>query len=218
MADTSSRTGVTYVTPDLLEYLTRTHVPHDPALQRAFDTPTAAGIPAIMVGPAEGKLLGLLLRMIGGKRVVEIGTLAGYSTIQMARALPSDGHLWTCEFDAKHGALARENFVAAGVADRITLLDGAALDTLPSIEANAPFDAVFIDADKGNYDRYGRWATKHLRTGGLLLGDNAFFFGKLLDPDDTSAAAMRRFHEEAARAFDTVCVPTPDGLLVGIKR
>jgi len=218
MADTSSRTGVTYVTKELLDWLSRTHVPHDPGLQRAFDTPTQAGIPAIMVGPSEGKLLGLLLRMIAAKKVVEIGTLAGYSTIHMARALSPGGHLWTCEFDAKHASLARENFSAAGVAERITLIEGPALDTLSKIEANGPFDAVFIDADKANYDRYGRWATKHLRTGGLLLGDNAFFFGKLLDENDPSAAAMRRFHEEAAQAFDTVCVPTPDGLLVGIKR
>ena len=95
---------------------------------------------------------------------------------------------------------------------------GPALEILPSLGPDAPFDAVFIDADKGNYDGYGRWAARHLRRGGLLLGDNAFYFGKLLDRGDPAAAAMRRFHEEAKDAFDTVCVPTPDGLLLGIRR
>jgi caffeoyl-CoA O-methyltransferase len=218
MADDSTRTGSNYFTPQLIEWITRTHVVHDPGLQRAFDTPKSAGIPAIMVGPSEGKLLGLLLRMIGARKVVEVGTLAGYSTIHMARALPPGGRVWTIEFEPKHAALARENFVVAGVADRITVLEGAALDLLPTIESEGPFDAVFIDADKANYDRYGRWAAEHVRTGGLLLGDNALFFGKLTNENDPSAAAMRRFHEEAARAFDTVCIPTPDGLLLGLKR
>jgi len=88
---------------------------------------------------------------------------------------------------------------------------------LPSLELDAPFDAVFIDADKGNYDAYGRWATKVLRPGGLLLADNVYLFGKLMGKS-LEAAAMRRFHEESARAFDTVCIPTPDGLLLGVKR
>jgi len=99
----------------------------------------------------------------------------------------------------------------------VTVVEGAGLDVLPSLEKHGPFDAVFIDADKANYDAYGRWAARNLRKGGLLLGDNAFLFGRLLEKS-SEAAAMRRFHEEAALLFDTVCIPTPDGLLLGVKR
>jgi caffeoyl-CoA O-methyltransferase len=216
MADTTSRSGVTYASGDLLEYLQRTHVVHDAGLQHAFDAPGREGMPAIQVGPSEGKTLQLLLRMIGAKKVVEIGTLAGYSAIHMARGLAPGGHVWSIEFDKKHAEVARLALKAAGVADRVTVLDGAALDVLPTLEQHGPFDAVFIDADKANYDRYGRWAAQHTRPGGLLLGDNAFFFGKLLE-DSPPAAAMRRFHEEARQHYDTVCIPTPDGLLLGVR-
>jgi caffeoyl-CoA O-methyltransferase len=113
--------------------------------------------------------------------------------------------------------VARRSLADAGLGDRVEVLEGAALEVLERLAPQGPFDAVFIDADKGNYDRYGRWARHHLRPGGLLLGDNAYFFGRLLE-DSAEAAAMRRFHEEAAQAFDTVCMPTPDGLLLGIKR
>jgi predicted O-methyltransferase YrrM len=157
----------------------------------------------------------MLLRMIGARRVVEVGTLAGYSAIRMARALPSDGQLITIEFDPKHAGLARENIKAAGLDKIITVEVGAGLEVLPRLQG--PFDAVFIDADKGNYDGYGRWAAQNVRKGGLLLGDNSFYFGKLLD-DSKEAAAMRRFHEEARDAFDTVNIPTPDGLLLGVRR
>jgi caffeoyl-CoA O-methyltransferase len=156
--------------------------------------------------------------LAGARKVVEFGTLAGYSAIRMAQALPPDGHLWSLEFDPKHAAIARANLEAAGVADQVTVIVGPALDALPSLAQLGPFDAVFIDADKGNYDRYGAWARMALRTGGLLLGDNAYYFGNLLAEDDAEAAAMRRFHEQAKEAFDTVCLPTPDGLLLGIKR
>jgi caffeoyl-CoA O-methyltransferase len=174
-------------------------------------------MPAIQVGPAEGRTLFLLLRLIGARKVVEVGTLAGYSTIHMARALATDGHLWTIEYDPKHAEVARENLARAGLAERVTVLVGAGVDVLPTLAAHGPFDAVFVDADKKSYDQYGRWARAHLRRGGLLIGDNAYYFGNLTE-DTPEALAMRRFHEEAAAAFDTACVPTPDGMLVGIKR
>ena len=135
----------------------------------------------------------------------------------MARALPADGHLFTIEFDPKHARVARENLAAAGLAERVTVLEGAGLDVLPTLEAQGPFDAVFVDADKRNYDVYGRWAARNLRKGGLLVGDNAFLFGRLME-DSEEAAAMRRFHIEAAETFDTACLPTLDGLLIGVKR
>ena len=217
MADDTSRTGVTYATQTVLEYLQRTHVPHDAALQRAFDAPKTAGIPAIQVGPSEGKLLFVLARMIGAKKAVEVGTLAGYSGIHLARGLGEGGRLWSLELDPKHAQLARDNFAAASLGAVVTVVEGSAVDTLRSIEANAPFDLVFVDADKGSYDQYGRWAAKHLRRGGVLLGDNAFYFGKLTE-DSEPAAAMRRFHEESREHFDTVCAPTPDGMLIAVKR
>jgi caffeoyl-CoA O-methyltransferase len=218
MADNQSRAGTRYTTPELLAYVEKLHAPHDASLAQAFDTPAVAGIPAIQVAPSEGKLLGLLIGLLGARKVVEVGTLAGYSAIRMARHLRPGGHLWTFEFEPRHHALALANVAAAGLTDRVTCLLGKALDGLDTLAGSeGPFDAVFIDADKGNYDRYGRWAAEHLRSGGLLLGDNAYFFGRLLE-DTAEAQAMRRFHEEAARVFDTVCVPTPDGLLIGIKR
>jgi caffeoyl-CoA O-methyltransferase len=217
MADADSRSGVRYTTPELLDWLAAVHAPHDAALQRAFDAPSAKGMPAIQLGPSEGKALELLLRLVGARRVVEVGTLAGYSAIRAARALPEDGHVHTVELDPKHAHVARENVAAAGLADKITVHEGSGLDVLPRLVRFGPFDAVFIDADKGNYDGYGRWAAENTRPGGLLVGDNAFFFGRLLE-DSPEAAAMRRFHEEARARFDTVCLPTPDGMLLGIRR
>ncbi len=217
MADADSRTGHRYATPDILAWVDRLHAGHDLGLAQAFEAPVLRGLPPIQVGMSEGKLLTLLLRMIRARRVVEFGTLAGYSALRMAQALPPGGHLWSLELDPRHAEVARENLGAAGVGDRVTVLSGPALDALPGLDEHGPFDAVFLDADKGRYDLYGRWAAAQLRPGGLLLVDNAYFFGGLLEasPD---AAAVRRCHEEAAAAFDTVCIPTPDGLLLGIRR
>jgi len=217
MADTDSRAGHSYATREILDWLAAVHAPHDAAAARAFDAPDANGMPAIQLGASEAKAVAILLKLAGARKVVEVGTLAGYSALVMARALPADGHLWTIEFDAKHARVARENLAAAGESARVTVLEGAGLDVLPTLDANGPFDAVFIDADKRNYDGYGRWAAKNVRKGGLLVGDNAFLFGRLLE-DSPEAAAMRRFHEEARAAFDTVCLPTNDGMLLGVRR
>lgn len=217
MADPTSRAGTTYVNRAIVDWTDRVHASHDPGLQAAFDTPETTGIPAIMVGASEGKLLSMLVGMIRARKVVEIGTLAGYSAIQLARGVGLGGRVWSIENDPRHAELARENIRTAGLGAIITVEVGAGLEVLPRLEAHGPFDAVFIDADKSNYDRYGRWAAANVRSGGLLLGDNAYFFGKLLE-DSEAAAAMRRFHEEARAAFETVCVPTPDGLLLGVRR
>jgi caffeoyl-CoA O-methyltransferase len=217
MADKDSRAGARYADADILDYVNRIHGPHDEALEHAFRAPERGDIPAIQVGPGEGRLLELLLRMIGARRVVEVGTLAGYSAIRCARALGPDGRLWTIEMMPKHAEVARSNIERAGLSDRVEVLVGEAATVLPTIEKHGPFDAVFVDADKEGYAGYGSWAARHLRAGGLLLGDNAFLFGGLLG-DTPAAVAMRRFHEEAAAAFESVCIPTPDGLLLGIKR
>jgi caffeoyl-CoA O-methyltransferase len=215
MADQDSRTGSRYATQPILDYTARVHAAHDPALAQAFSVPE--GIPAIQVGPSEGKLLELLMRLVSARKVVEVGTLVGYSAIHMAKVLPPDGHLWTIEFEAKHAEVARGNLAKAGLGDRATVLVGAGRDVLPTLDSKGPFDAVFIDADKVNYDHYGRWALAHLRKGGLVIGDNAYLFGELLDDSDRGRA-MRAFHEMVAKECDSVCIPTPDGLVVGIKR
>jgi caffeoyl-CoA O-methyltransferase len=217
MADRDSRSGVRYASPEIVQWIDRVHAAHDAGLRKAFDAPDREDMPAIQVGPEEGRLLTLLMRMAGARRAVEVGTLAGYSAIRIARGLAPDGHLWTCELEAKHAAVARANLAAAGLADRVTVVEGPARETLASLEEHGPFDAVFLDADKEGYADYGRWATRHLRAGGLLLADNVYLFGHLLE-DTPTAANMRRFHEEAAANYDTVCIPTPDGLLMGIKR
>jgi caffeoyl-CoA O-methyltransferase len=215
MADSDSRAGTRYHSPEILDFVARVHVPHDAGLARAFAVPE--GVPAIMVGPSEGKLLQLLCRLAGVRRAVEVGTLVGYSAIQIARALPDGGRLWTIEYEPRHAELARGNLAAAGVADRVTVEVGAGVDLLPRLEAHGPFDAMFVDADKISYPIYGAWAARHLRPGGLILGDNAFLFGELMDDSDRGRA-MRAFHEQVARDFDSVCIPTGDGLVLGIKR
>jgi len=217
MADVDSRAGHGYATKEIFAYVNGVHAPHHEGLRFAFEAPERFGLPAIQVGPSEGKLLTLLVRLGGVKRAVEIGTLAGYSAIRIAEALPPDGHLLSLEYEPKHAEVARQSLTNAGMGGRVTVLEGAAIDTLPTLVSRGPFDAVFLDADKKSYDLYGRWAAANLRSGGLLLADNVYLFGRLLDESEESAA-MRRFHEEAARAFDSVCVPTPDGLLLGIRR
>lgn len=214
MADQDSRAGTRYTTPAILDYVNATHAPHDPGLARAFAVPE--GVPAIQVGPSEGKLLQLLVRLAGAAKIVEVGTLVGYSTIHMARALASGGKVWTVEYEPRHAELARANFAAAQLAN-IEVCVGAGRDVLPTLVGHGPFDVVFIDADKQNYDFYGQWAIDNLRTGGLVIGDNAYLFGELMDDSDRGRA-MRAFHELVARRCDSVCVPTPDGLVVGIKR
>ena len=217
MADNDSRAGLVYFTRELLDWTTQLHASNDPALQQAFDAPAKHGMPAIQLAPSEARLTELLLKLAGAKKVVEVGTLAGYSALRMARALPPDGEVHTIEYDARHAEVAREVIAAANETKRVQVYVGRGVDVLPTLEAKGPFDGIFIDADKENYDLYGRWAAKNLRKGGVLIGDNVFLFSQLLE-DSPRAAAMRRFHEEAKAHFDTVCIPTPDGLLLGIKK
>lgn len=216
MADQHSRAGERYASAQILDYAARTHHPEERALSRAFEAPARHGMPEIQLGPAEGRLLELLLRLAGARKVVEIGTLAGYSALWMARALPEGGRLWTIEADPRHAGVAAEVIGEAGMGDRITLLKGDAAELLPKLSDSGPFCAVFIDADKARYDLYGRWATENLREGGLLIGDNAYLFGRLLEESD-DARAMRSFHEEMAQSYRSVCIPTPDGLAVGMR-
>jgi caffeoyl-CoA O-methyltransferase len=217
MADNASRAGLNYVTPEIRAYADRTHAAHDEALERAFAAPAQHGMPAIQLAAAEGRLLTLLMQLSGARKVVEVGTLAGYSALRIARGLAPGGQLWTFEIDPRHAQIARDNLQAAGVADRVEVIEGPALAGLASIEKHAPFDAIFIDADKSGYPDYARWAARNLRRGGLLLGDNSYYFGQLL-AERAEAVRMREFHEFVADNFDSVCIPTPDGMVLGIAR
>ncbi|MEZ4368696.1 MAG: class I SAM-dependent methyltransferase [Kofleriaceae bacterium] len=215
MADDDSRAGHRYDLAEVAAWAHQTHAANDAALARAFEPPP--GVPRIMVGPSDGKTLQLLMRMIGAVRVVEVGTLVGYSTIHLARGLAPGGHVWSVEFSPVHAEHARGNLAAAGLAEAATVVVGAGVEVLPTLVAHGPFDAVFIDADKENYANYGRWALANLRPGGLVIGDNAYLFGGLLG-HEPRAVAMREFHELVAGACDSVCLQTPEGMVVGIKR
>lgn len=206
--------------PTRLErYVTELFAVEDPILSKIRARHTAEHLPAINVSPEEGKLLHLLLLSIQAKRVLEIGSLGGYSGVWLARALPQDGTLITIERDPKHARVAREAFAAAGLAGRVELIEGSALDILPTLQPG--FDAVFIDADKEPLPRYFDWGMRLLRRGGLLLCDNAFFHGAAIDENDQSGNALgvRAFNELAARDPRLVAtiVPVRDGLVVGLK-
>jgi predicted O-methyltransferase YrrM len=171
------------------------------------------------VSPEEGKLLYLLLLMVRAKRVLEIGSLGGYSGVWLARALPADGKLITIEKDPRHARIAREGFRAAGLEQRVELIEGGALEILPTLTPG--FDAVFIDADKEPLPTYFDWGMRLLRTGGLLLCDNAFFHGAAINEADRSGNALgvRAFNKLAAgdaRLVATI-IPVRDGLVVGLK-
>lgn len=217
MADDSSRAGIRYADPAIVAFCDDAHAGLDPALAQAFSTPDRTGIPAIMVGRSEGKLLGLLVRLSGAKRAVEVGTLAGFSAIHIARNLAAGGHLWTIENETEHAEVARKNFRTAGLETQVSVIVDDGPQGLEGLIDEGPFDLVFLDADKERYDIYTRWALDHLRPGGLILVDNAYFFGLLLEETE-EAAAVRRMHTLVAEHFDSVCIPTPDGLVMGIKR
>lgn len=198
-------------------YAAKLHAAHTPGLQAAFDAPTRFEIPAIHLEPCESKFLTLLMKMIGAKKVVEIGTLVGYSALRLADGLAPGGKVWTVEYEPQHAEVASHIVEEAGASGRVEVLQGAGAYVLPTLEGFGPFDAVFVDADKVSYPFYGRWAARNLRKGGLLIGDNAYVFGELLDDSD-NGRAMRSFHEEAAEYFDTTCLPTPEGMLLGVRR
>ncbi|MGH2940934.1 MAG: O-methyltransferase [Solirubrobacterales bacterium] len=170
----------------------------DEALAAALTATAAAGMPEIQVSAPQARLLEILCRTVNARRILEFGTLGGYSTIAMARTLPAEGLLTTLEFDADRAEVAWENIEAAGLADMVDLRTGAALETLPLLasEGAGNFDFVFIDADKINTPAYFAWALDHTRPGGLIFADNVIRGGSIVDPDgDEASAAQREFHE-----------------------
>jgi len=171
----------------------------DQALDAALSASAEAGLPAIAVSPSQGKLLHLLARALGTRTVLELGTLGGYSTIWLGRALPPDGRLVTMEAEAKYAEVARANIARAGLSDLVELRLGRALEVLPQLAAEGPepFDLVFIDADKQNTPEYFQWALELTRPGSVIVTDNVIRDGALIDisNEDPVVLGGRRFHE-----------------------
>lgn len=211
------------------QYLVDLFVGRDEALTSALKANADAGLPGIDVAPNQGKLLMLIARLSGARNVLELGTLGGYSTVWLARGLPEDGRVVTLEAVPQHAEVARANVGRAGVGGRVDIRVGAALDTLPKLEAEqaGPFDVVFIDADKENYPHYLEWALKLTRPGSVIIGDNAIRKGHVIDADsdDENVRATRSFLELAAAdpRLDATAVQTVgskgwDGFLLAIVR
>ena len=185
---------------DVDRYLSERLLPADPDLDQALADSAAAGLPAINVAPNQGKLLQLLAQATGARRILEVGTLGGYSTIWLARALPADGRLVTLEVDPRHAEVARVNLARAGVGDLVDVRVGPALQTLPTLAEHGPFDFVFIDADKAPTTEYFQHALGLSRSGTVIVVDNVVRKGAILDAHtrDESVAGMRRFFDALA--------------------
>jgi len=205
------------------QYIADTLVQPDKALTAALEASDKAGLPAISVSPSHGKLLWILARLVNAKRILEVGTLGGYSAIWMARALPEAGKLISLEAVAKHAEVARKNIERAGLGARVEVRIGQALDTLPSVQG--PFDFAFIDADKQNNGEYFSWALKLSRPGSVIVVDNVVRDGKVVDARsrDASVQGVRRLNEliaaekrVSATAIQTVGMKGYDGFAVAL--
>ena len=210
-------------------YLTDLLVPADPALEAALQASEAAGLPSIQVSPNQGKLLQMLAQVQGARTILEIGTLGGYSTIWLARSLPTDGHLTTLEVDPRHAEVARANITRAGLADVVEQHLGPALETLPRLaaEGRGPFDLIFIDADKPNIPAYFSWALKLSHPGTLIVTDNVVRGGAIVDDakSDPGIQGVRRLMEMlaaeprvSATAIQTVGSKGYDGFAIARVR
>lgn len=200
---------------------------HDEVLTAVAVATEAAGLPPIQVSANQGKFLQVLARSCGARRILEIGTLGGYSTLWMARALPPDGRLITLEFEPKHAEVARANFVTAGLDGQIDLRLGKALDVLPQLETEGagPFDFIFIDADKPPYADYFAWALRLSRPGTLIVADNVIRGGRVLDPasSDENVRGVRRLNAllannpaVTATILQTVGAKEHDGMVLAV--
>jgi predicted O-methyltransferase YrrM len=208
-------------------YIAGVLVPSDAALDAALAANAAAGLPPHDVSPTQGAFLQLLARVQGARRILEIGTLGAYSTIWLARALPTGGRLVTLETDPRHAEVARENLARAGLEGTVELRVGPALDTLPRLHAESrePFDFVFIDADKPNNPGYLAWVLKLVHRGSLIVADNVVRGGAVVDPasSDPSVQGIRRFNELvaaeprlSATALQTVGSKGYDGFAIAL--
>jgi predicted O-methyltransferase YrrM len=183
------------------DYVANLFAPPDEALEAALRESEREGLPGINVSATEGRLLQMLVEISGTRKILEIGTLGGYSAIHFARALPEGGTLLSLELDERHAEVARRNVGRAGLSDRVEVRVGDARQSLQKIveSGEGPFDLIFIDADKEGYPEYLDWSLRLSRPGTLILGDNAIRNGSVIDPDGSSSRAMREFNEKLAR-------------------
>jgi predicted O-methyltransferase YrrM len=209
------------------DYISSLLAPHDETLDAAVRASEEAGLPPIQVSPPQGRLLHLLVRAIGARTILEFGTLGGYSTIWLGRALADGGSLITLESEPRNAEVARENIARAGLGDVVDLRVGPALDLLPALEAEGagPFDLTFIDADKVHTPDYYAWALERSHPGSLIVADNVVRGGTLAeaDSDDPTIAAQRRLHEQiaadprvTATTIQTVGVKGHDGFTIAL--
>ncbi|WP_168464209.1 O-methyltransferase [Wolbachia endosymbiont of Ctenocephalides felis wCfeT] len=179
----------------------------------------------IQISPEEGKLLGLFIKTNKIKSVVEVGTLYGYSSICMAKALPDNGHIYTIENNPQHLEIAKKNFNTLDLNNKITLIEGNALEKLYALSTKAPFDMIFIDADKGGYPKYLDWAELHIKKGGLIIADNTLLFNTVFlesstkEVSEKSWHAMREFNERLSdgNKYYSILIPTDEGMTVALK-
>lgn len=205
----------------IFQYIESHTTGEDAFLTQLKDEARKAGLPAIWISPGQAAFLQILLRAVRARTVVEVGTLAGYSAVAMARALPPEGRLTTIELEPSHATFAERWIALSDVAERIELKRGAAIDVLRTLPDDSA-DVVFLDADKQSYALYLREALRILHRGGVLLADNALAHGELFEPNSTNASAnaMKAFNEVIAKetALQSVIVPLGDGIWVGVRK
>ena len=210
----------TLVSANLFQYVAAHTVQEDDFLRDLKREAKVAGIPPIWISPEQGSFVQILLKLVGARDVVEVGTLAGYSAIVMARALADGGRVRTIEINQRHADFAQLWVEKSDVAGRVIVHRGAGMDILPTLTADSA-DAAFIDADKAGYALYVQESLRIVRRGGLIMVDNAFAFGQILDenPADPEVSILRAFNESMAqmRALQSIIVPIGDGLWVAVK-
>lgn len=210
---------MTVYNDDLSRYITALFA-HDAALERVRLAIPQKGLPAINVQPEEGRFLQVLARLCGAKKALEIGSLGGYSGGWIAHGLAPDGKLITLEVDPYHARVAQEHFSQLGVADRVEVRQGDAHELLHALSVEAPFDFIFIDAEKSGYPAYMAWAIEHVRLGGVIAAHNAFQSGAVAQAQsNTTAAAMDAFNRSVAadtRLLSTI-YPGGDGMLIAVR-
>jgi caffeoyl-CoA O-methyltransferase len=201
-------------------YIADLFAPEDEVLQWIQAEADRQDIPPISIRADEGRLLQILMWAVGARTAVEIGVLAGYSGVWMARALPADGRLYALELSSRHARIARASFARAGVADRVELIEGRAMESLRRLEGRGPFDFIFIDADKGSYVEYLDWSAANLRPGGIVAAHNAIWGGNVLAPNNDHDRAVDAFNRALAAdaRLEATIIAAGDGLAVGIRK
>ncbi len=212
---------MTYYDDKASDYITKIFVPQDKILEQILEDIPKKGLPAIAIRAEEGRYLQFLARSCGARKAIEIGTLGGYSGTWIARGLVDDGKLITLEKESKHADVARDNFAKAGVADRVEIKVGDAHDTLKTLTKDAPFDFIFIDAEKTGYRNYFDWAVQNVRVNGIIAAHNALRRGTVVDTSSTEsdAIATRAFNEYVAKHPQVISTifPGGDGTMIAVK-